>query len=161
MRPLVLVVAPNPFEDAQAPAYESDFWLRTRSGHLASFSNLVRLFNPIGASRPALSSPVKATRPLAGYYLERFLKTRGYDARAVFALDDDGAWAAGGRERPVAVAVSTTFITTVTELARTLRRVRSGVGADVPVVVGGQFVWKQHRWGPDRFAGREDLDGRP
>ncbi len=160
MRPFVLVVAPNPFEDARAPAYESDFWLRTRSGHLASFSNLLRLFNPIGASRPALSSPVKATRPLAGYYLESFLKTHGYDARVVFTLDDPGAWAARPG-RPVAVALSTTFITTVTELARTLLRVRGAVGADVPIVVGGQFVWKQHLWGPDRFAGRAELEGRP
>ncbi len=160
MRPFVLVVSPNPFEDARAPAYESDFWLRTRSGHLASFSNLVRLFNPVGRSQPALFSPVKATRPLAGYYLESFLKTHGYGARAVFAVDDAGSWSAGS-PTPIAVALSTTFITTATELARTLLRLRSGVGPDVPIVVGGQFVWKQHRWGPDRFAGRAELEGRP
>ncbi len=161
MRPLVLVVSPNPFEDARAPAYESDFWLRTRSGHLASFSNLLRLFNPVGASQPALASPMKATRPLAGYYLESFLKTHGYDARAVFTLDDASAWAKADPARPLAVAVSTTFITTVTELARILLRVRAGVGPEVPVVVGGQFVWKQHRWGPDRFAGRAEIEERP
>jgi radical SAM superfamily enzyme YgiQ (UPF0313 family) len=160
MRPLVLVVAPNPFEDAKAPAYESDFWLRTRSGHLASFSNLVRLFNPVGASQPTLVNPMKAARPLAGYYLESFLKTHGYDARAVFALDDAGSWAAG-TATPVAVALSTTFITSVTELARTVARVRSGVGPDVPIVVGGAFVWKQRLWGADRFAGRAEFEGRP
>jgi radical SAM superfamily enzyme YgiQ (UPF0313 family) len=157
---LVLVVAPNPFEDARAPAYESDFWLRTRSGHLASFSNLVRLFNPVGASQSPLINPGKAARPLAGYYLESFLKTHGYDARAVFTLDDAGSWAAGS-PAPVAVALSTTFITTVTELARTLLRVRSGVGPDVPIVVGGAFVWKQRLWGADRFAGRAEFEGRP
>lgn len=162
MRRLVLVVAPNPFEDTRAPAYESEFWLRTRSGHLASLSNLLRLFNPVGASRPALSSPMKATRPLAGYYLESFLKTHGYDARAVFELDDAGAWAAAaGPRRPFAVALSTTFITTAMELARTLRRVRSALGPEIPIVVGGQLVWKQHLWGPDRFAGRAEIEERP
>ncbi len=160
MRPFVLVVAPNPFEDARAPAYESDFWVRTRSGHLASFSNLVRLFNPVGVSQAPLANRWKAARALAGYYLESFLKTHGYDARAVFTVDDAGSWAAGS-PTPVAVAVSTTFITSVTELARTLLRVRSGVGSDVPIIVGGAFVWKQHLWGPDRFAGRAELEGRP
>src|SRR5512142_1209759 len=102
MRPLVLVIAPNPFEDTKAPAYESDFWLRTRSGHLASFSNLLRLLNPVGASPARLENPVKAARPLAGYYLESFLKTHGYDARAVFRLDGAGAWASGS-PAPLAV----------------------------------------------------------
>lgn len=161
MRPFVLVVAPNPFEDGKAPAYESDLWLRTRSGHPASFSNLVRLLNPVGASRARLANRWTAAHPLAGYYLESFLKTRGYDARAVFTLDDAGSWAGGGSSTPVAVALSTTFITTAAELARTITRVRSGVGPDVPIVVGGQFVWKQHVWGPDRFAGRAELDQQP
>jgi radical SAM superfamily enzyme YgiQ (UPF0313 family) len=156
MRPLVLVVAPNPFDDAKAPAYEADFWLRTRSGHLASFSNLVRLFNPVGASHAPLVNPWKATRPLAGYYLESFLKTHGYDARALFTLEEDGSWAAGAAA-PLAVALSTTFITTAAELSRTILTVRSRVGPGVPIVVGGQFVWKQHLWG-DRFAGRADGD---
>jgi len=160
MRPFVLVVAPNPFEDARTPAYESDFWLRTRSGHLASFSNLVRLFNPVGGGSQPLGNRWKAARSLAGYYLESFLKTRGYDARAVFALDEEGAWFAGG-PRPIAVAVSTTFITSVTELARTLLRVRSAVPDDVPIVVGGQLVWKHHLWGSERFAGRAEIEGRP
>jgi radical SAM superfamily enzyme YgiQ (UPF0313 family) len=161
MRPLVLVVAPNPFEDARAPAYEADLWLWTRSGHLASFPNLVRLFNPVGASQPLVASRWKAARPLSGYYLEGFLKAHGHDARAVFALDDAGAWAAAG-PAPLAVAVSTTFITTVTELARTLRRVRAGVGPGVPVVVGGPFVWKQHLRGRDLLARREEeLAARP
>src|SRR5512142_2158512 len=118
MRPLVLVVAPNPFEDARAPAYEADFWLRTRSGHLASFSNLVRQFNPVGASQPPPVNRWKAAPPLAGYYLESFLKTHGYDARAVFQLDDAGAWAAADPRTPLAVALSTTFITNVPELVR-------------------------------------------
>ncbi len=159
MRPFVLVVAPNPFEDASAPAYESDFWLRTRSGHLASFSNLVRLFNPVGGSQPSLGNPWKAARPLAGYYLEGFLKTHGYDARAVFTLDEGGAWAAS-IPAPVAIAVSTTFITSAAELARTLLRVRAHVPGDVPIVVGGQLVWKHYLWGPDRFAGRTELGER-
>ncbi len=158
-RPLVLVVAPNPFEDASAPAYESDFWLRTRSGHLASFSHLVRQFNPVGGSAAPSLNRWKAAPPLAGYYLEGFLKTHGYDARAVFKLDGAGAWANADARTPLAVALSTTFITNVPELVRTLRRVRDGVGPDVPVVVGGQFVWKQHLWGSDRFAGRAEHEG--
>jgi len=157
MRPFVLVVAPNPFDDASAQAYESDFWLRTRSGQLASFSNLVRLFNPVGASQSRLGSPVKMARPLAGYYLESFLKTRGYDARAVFAADD-AAPALAGRPAPVAVALSTTFVTSVEELVRTMVRLREAVGPDVPIVVGGQYVWKQHLWGAERFARGEDHD---
>lgn len=160
MRPFVLVVAPNPFEDARAQAYESDFWLRTRSGHLASFSNLVRLFNPVGASRPPLDNRWKAARPLAGYYLESFAKTHGYDARAVFTVDEEGAWF-DGSPTPVAVALSTTFVTSAAELARILRRVRARVTPDVPIVVGGQLVWKHYLWGPDRFAGRAEFAERP
>jgi len=161
MRPFVLVIAPNPFEDAKAPAYDFDFCLRTQSGHPASLSNLVRVFNPVGNSRSSLANRWEAAQPLAGYYLESFLKTHGYDARAVFKLDEAGSWAAGNPASPVAVALSTTFITTVTELARTLLRVRSGVGPDVPIVIGGQFVWKHHLWGPDRFAGLTEFEGRP
>jgi radical SAM superfamily enzyme YgiQ (UPF0313 family) len=161
MRPFVFVVAPNPFEDgARAPYYESDFWLRTRSGHLASFANLARLFNSVGLSTAPVASRWKAARPLAGYYLESFLKTRGYDARAVFTLDEAGAWATA-TATPLAVAVSTTFVTTVTELTRTLLRVREGVGPDVPIVVGGPFVWKQHLRGPDGFARRAGFEARP
>jgi radical SAM superfamily enzyme YgiQ (UPF0313 family) len=161
MRPFVLVVAPNPFEDARAPAYDFDFCLKTRSGHPASLSNLVRVFNPVGSSRSPLANRWEAAHPLAGYYLESFLKTHGYDARAVFKLDEAGSWAAGRPVPPVAVALSTTFITTVTELVRTVLRVRSGVGPDVPIIVGGQFVWKHHLWGPDRFAGRTKFEGWP
>lgn len=160
MRPLVLIVAPNPFEEDRAPAFESDFWLRTSSGHLASFSNLVRLFNPVGVLKGPLMNPVKAARPLAGYYLESFLKSRGYDARAVFNLDDDQR-AAAGAASPTAVALSTTFVTSVAELLRALSWVRSAVGPDVPVVVGGQFVWKHHLSGPDPFMGRPEAEGRP
>ncbi len=161
MRPFVLVVAPNPFENATAPAYDLDLCLRTRSGHPASLSNLVRVFNPVGSSRSPLANRWEAARPLAGYYLESFLKTHGYDARVVFELDDAGCWAAGAPAPPVAVALSTTFITTVAELVRTVLRVRSGVGPDVPVVIGGQFVWKHHLWGPDRFDGQAEFEGRP
>lgn len=159
MRPLVLVVAPNPFEDARAPSTEFDFWVRTRPGHLASFSNLIHQFNPVGASRQPPVNPGKSARPLAGYYLESFLKTHGYDARAVFTLDEAGAWAAAPSAAPVAVALSTTFITSVAELVRVISSVRAGVGAGVPIVVGGQFVWKQYLWGPARFADRAELDG--
>jgi radical SAM superfamily enzyme YgiQ (UPF0313 family) len=154
-------VAPNPFEDARTQAFESDFWLRTRSGHLASYSNLVRLFNPVGSSRPPLVNPGKAARPLAGYYLESFLKTHGYDAQATFTLEGAGDREWSGGAAPIAVAVSTTFITTVAELSRTLRRVRSRVGPDVPIVVGGALAWKHHLWGADRFARRSEEEDRP
>jgi len=160
LRPSILVVAPNPFEDARAPAFESDFWLRTRSGHLGSFSNLVRLFNPVGSSQAPLDNRWKAVRSLAGFYLESFLKAHGYDAHAIFAVDEDGAWARGAG-RPLAIALSTTFITSVGELARVVARVRAALGPDVPVIVGGQFVWKQHLWGPDRFADRPEHQGQP
>jgi tRNA A37 methylthiotransferase MiaB len=160
-RPLVLIAATNPYGDAAA-SYESDLWLRTRSGHLASFSNLVRLVNPVGATQPRLENPGKAARSLAGYYLESFLKVRGWEARAAFDLEQVARWSsAEGEPPPVAVAVSTTFISTVAELTRTLRAARERVGPAVPLIVGGTFVWKQHLWGPDRFAHREDLAGRP
>ena len=62
MKPHVLVAAPNPFGDAAAPPWESEFHLRTQSGHLASFSNLVRLFNPVGASKAPLGNlPLQLT----------------------------------------------------------------------------------------------------
>jgi radical SAM superfamily enzyme YgiQ (UPF0313 family) len=159
MRPFVLVVAPNPFEDATARAYESDFWLKTRTGHLASFSNLVRLFNRVGASQAPLANPWKEARPLAGYFLESFLKVRGYDARAVFSLDEGGEWAATSA-RPVAVALSTTFVTRTADLVRTIGQVRAALGPDVPIVAGGQFVWKQHLW-RELLAARTDARGIP
>lgn len=156
----MLVVAPNPFDEAATPPYESDFWLRTRSGHLASFSNLIRLLHPVGASRARLANPWKEVRSLAGYFLESFLKRKGYEARAVFRLAHL-AGAAPAPAPPLCVAVSTTFVTTVPELERTLRAVREAVGPEVPVVVGGPFVWKQHLRGPEGFAGRGELEGRP
>jgi hypothetical protein len=160
-RPLVLIAATNPY-GGTASSYESDLWLRTRSGHLASLSNLVRLVNPVGATPPRLENPGKAARSLAGYYLESFLKVRGWEARAAFDLEQVARWSSAEGERPpVAVAVSTTFISTVAELTRTLRAIRERLGPAVPLIVGGTFVWKQHLWGPARFAQREELAGHP
>lgn len=159
MRPLVLVVAPNPFGEGTGSGYEADFWLRTRSGHLASFSNLVRLFHPVGATPPALVNPWRAARPLAGYYLESFLKTHGFDARATFTPAEVAAFASA-HAPPLAVALSTTFVASASDLSRIVAELRSILGPDVPIVVGGQLAWKQHLWG-DLLSGRAETDAEP
>ena len=155
--PRVLIFAPNAFASPGSTSYEVEFRLRTRSGHLASFSNLVRLFNPIGDKPPELDNSWREARSMAGYYLESFLKVRGYEARTVFDLERDGRAAVAG-ETPLALVLSTTYITTVDGLATMVRDIRSLAGDDVPLVVGGPYVWKQALASGTE---REDLDSDP
>lgn len=142
MRPRVLILAPNAFASPDSTSYEVEFRLRTRSGHLASFSNLVRLFNPMGDAPPELDNSWREAPSMAGYYLESFLKLRGYDAHAVFNLERDLESSLTG-PRPLALALSTTYLTSTKGLATLVKQVRDIAGPDIPLVAGGPFVWKQ------------------
>ncbi len=79
----VVIVAPNSFERVIGRSWENQFQIVTKTGHLASLTNLDTLFNRPSASI-ALDRGWKSTNPMAGYYLESFLKRNGYDAHAVF-----------------------------------------------------------------------------
>lgn len=148
-RPSVLVYAPNPFADPSTATFESGFCLKMRSGHLASFGNLVRSFTGI---HPPMENRWREVRPLAGYYLESFLKVRGFRAAAVF--DAAGLAARGRSFAPDVVALSTTFITDVPTLVAALRAIRAALGDERPVVVGGPFVWKESQAQGDPAAAR-------
>lgn len=137
----VIVLAPNSFARFLGSAIESQFQLLLRESHLATLHNLDLLFNsPLRA--PRLDNGFKETNPMAGYYLESFLKLRGWNAHAIFDWNDDTELCRALEADPVAVALSTTYITDNELLATCIRALRRTVG-DLPIVVGGPYIYKQ------------------
>ncbi len=137
----VVILAPNSFERVIGRSWENQFQLVTKTGHLASLTNLDTLFNrPIASV--ALDKGWKGTNPMAGYYLESFLKLNGYDAHAVFEWEDDDHLRQAMRSDPMAVAFSTTYVTDNDMLASCIGALRRVVGA-LPIIVGGPYIWKQ------------------
>jgi p-methyltransferase len=139
--PTVIVLAPNSFERFVGTAIESQFQLLLRESALASLHNFDLVFNSPLAS-PRLDNGFKETNPMAGYYLESFLKLNGYDARSVFDWSDDVMLEQALSSDPIAVALSTTYITDNALLAACIRALRRVVGS-LPIIVGGPYVWKQ------------------
>ena len=137
----VVIVAPNSFERVIGRSWENQFQVVTRTGHLASLTNLDTLFNRPVASI-GLDRGWKGTNPMAGYYLESFLKLNGYDAHAVFDWEDEEPLLKAMKCDPVAVAFSTTYVTDNEMLASCLGALRRAAGV-VPMIVGGPYVWKQ------------------
>ena len=137
----VIVLAPNSFARFLGAAVESQFALMIDGDHQGSLHNFDMLFNSPLAS-PPLDNGFKEVNPMAGYYLESFLKLHGYEARCVFDWNDDGALERALGSDPIAVALSTTYITDNELLATCLEALRGVVG-DLPVVVGGPYIWKQ------------------
>ena len=137
----VVIVAPNSFERVIGRSWENQFQVVTSNGHLASLTNLDVLFN-----RPVASIELdrgwKGTNPMAGYYLESFLKLNGYEAHAVFEWDNDDHLLEAMKSDPLAVAFSTTYVTDNETLSSCLSALRKVVGA-VPIIVGGPYIWKQ------------------
>jgi radical SAM superfamily enzyme YgiQ (UPF0313 family) len=137
----VVIVAPNSFERVIGRSWENQFQIATKTGHLASLTNLDTLFN-----RPVASIELdrgwKSTNPMAGYYLESFLKLNGYDAQCVFDWEDDECVLQAMTSDPLAVAFSTTYVTDNEMLASCLSTLRQVVGT-VPIIVGGPYIWKQ------------------
>lgn len=139
--PNVVVLAPNSFRRFLDPAVESQFQLYLADGHLASCRNLDLVFNaPLGS--PRLDDGFLETNPMAGYYLESFLKLHGFDATAVFEWHDDRELERALQRDPVAVAFSTTYVTDNELLVACVDTLRCVVG-ELPVIVGGPYIWKQ------------------
>jgi anaerobic magnesium-protoporphyrin IX monomethyl ester cyclase len=136
----VVIVAPNAFERFLTAGVESQFQILTKSNHLASFTNLLRTLNSFG--NRSLDPGQKKTNPMAGYYLESFLKQRGWMARVVFEWDDDVAVTEAMSIDPLAVMFSTTYVTDRTLLAMSIESLIKVIG-DVPLIVGGPYIWKQ------------------
>jgi radical SAM superfamily enzyme YgiQ (UPF0313 family) len=137
----VVVLAPNSFARFRDPAIESQFQLLLKGSNLASLQNLDSLFNsPL--AEPRLDNGFKETNPMAGYFLESFLKRRGYEARAVFDWNDDAELERALSTDPIAIALSTTYITDTELLSACLGALREAVGS-LPILVGGPYIWKQ------------------
>jgi len=137
----VVILAPNSFARFLGSAVESQFQLLLKDGVLASLHNLDLLLNSPLKS-PRLDNGFKETNPMAGYYLESFLRLQGYEARTVFDWSDDSELDNALRSEPLAIALSTTYITDTELLSRCLESLRARAGS-VPIVVGGPFIWKQ------------------
>lgn len=137
----VVVLAPNSFARFADSAVESQFQLVLRNGFLASLHNLDILFNsPI--ANPRLDNGFRDTNPMAGYFLESFLKTNGYDVRVVFDWSNDRHLESALSCDPVAIALSTTYITDNRLLGSCLSALRQVCG-NLPIIVGGPYIWKQ------------------
>lgn len=99
----VVIVAPNSFERVIGRSWENQFQIVTKTGHLASLTNLDALFNS-PATSVCLDRGWKSTNPMAGYYLESFLKLNGYDAQSVFEWEDDDRFIQAMKSDPLAIA---------------------------------------------------------
>lgn len=84
-KPAVVIVAPNSFERVLGCSWENQFQLITKSRHLASLTNLDRVFDS-DVRHAKLDRGWKSTNPMAGYYLESFL-TRATRHGACSAAD--------------------------------------------------------------------------
>jgi len=122
---------------------EARFQVMTRRGAPASMVNLDTVINsPL--REPPLGAGLVGAGPMAAYYLESFLKTRGFETRTVVAWDGPSSLARAMECDPVAVLFSTTFVTDAATLRSCLREVRSVVGA-TPIIVGGPLINGQRK----------------
>lgn len=136
----VVLLAPRSFERYSGRLAEDQLRIITRAGYPASLKNLSRLFS--GEDPAALSPGWHGANPMAGYCLESFLKQRGYEARAVFDWDTDEALERALKDDPLALCLSTTYITSgslLKDCLESLRRLAPGL----PIIVGGPYILKQ------------------
>lgn len=148
----VLIVAPNSFAPIGVTSLEAPFQVRTSSGFLASLGNLRKLIHD-GPGAP-LDSGMKRLNPMAGYYLQSFLRQRGWDGHVVFD------WSEENLERalecdPIAIGFSTTYVISPQMLSACLRFLRR-IAGDLPIVVGGPYIYKQRL--ALRRAGEDDVE---
>src|SRR3990167_7710839 len=128
--PAVVIVAPNSFSRFLGVAFENQFQVITKTGHLASFPNLDILVN---WPTQKLDDGYKDANPMAGYYLESFLKQRGYDVHVVFDWETDNDILQAMKADPIAVCFSTTYVTDSLLLADCVGALRHVV-PDVPII---------------------------
>ena len=151
-RPSVLIIAPNSFDFFTGTTAENQFHLLTRDGRAASLLRLDLMLDPARVETRLRERGRE--NPMAGYYLESFLKQRNYAARVVFDFDRDDLIEAGLQSDPMAVLLSTTFITDRNLLFRSIARLRGLIG-DKPLIIGGPFIWKQKQE-LDHLRARDD-----
>lgn len=138
----VVIVAPNSFDRFfDNSGAEIQFQLLTKTLHPGALYNLALLAN-YGSRRPVLKHGMKKINPMAGYYLESFLKLRGWDVRTVFDWSNDDSLTDAMEADPVAVLFSTTYITNNQMLENCIRALRAVIG-DTPLMIGGPYIWKQ------------------
>ena len=144
-RGAVLIVAPRHpcLSRFGGGSIQAKLQVMTRRGAAATLTNLDTLLNSPLREAPLGRGPLGAG-PMAAYYLESFLKRRGYRAASLVDWDDRAALERAMRCDPLAVLLSTTFITEHSVLVECLTELRAVVGA-APIVVGGPFVHKQGR----------------
>ncbi len=158
-QPAVVVVAPNAFYRFLDVAFENQFQLITKTGHLASFHNLDALINQRSQK---LDNGYKDVNPMAGYYLESFLKQRGYDVQVVFDWTTDDDLLKAMKSDPIAIMFSTTYVTDCGLLGDCLQALRT-VAPDVPLIVGGPYIYKQRNefWRDDKQEMTAIFQGLP
>src|SRR5262245_34424120 len=162
----VIVVAPNSFRRIHHQSWENQFQVLTRSGEPASLVNIMRLLRQ-STRHPVMEQGWRGTNPMAGYYLESFLKRHGYAAHTVFDWEDDQALKKAMNSDPLAVAFSTTYVTDNHMLAQCVLELRRIIG-DLPIIVGGPYIWKQRlQWerdsvlSPDHIAEYQQFGVNP
>jgi hypothetical protein len=133
----VVIIALNSFEHLFGGS-EHQFNLALAAGRMASLANLERVLN---RSRSRLEDPFRSENPLAGYYLESFLRARGYETRTLFRWTGPRQLELAMRTDPAAVLFSTTYITDNNMLSTCLRNIKTIIG-NVPLIVGGPYIWK-------------------
>jgi radical SAM superfamily enzyme YgiQ (UPF0313 family) len=152
----IVIVAPNSFRRIHHQSWENQFQVLTGSGEPASLVNLSRLLRQHGKS-PIMEQGWRGTNPMAGYYLESYLKRHGYEARTVFDWDNDASLIEAVRCDPMAIAFSTTYVTDNQMLADCLVALRRVIG-DLPIIVGGPYIWKQRlQWERDRALTSQEI----
>jgi anaerobic magnesium-protoporphyrin IX monomethyl ester cyclase len=141
----ILIVAPRFTDLARfgGASVEAKLQVMTNRDVPASLTNLDTIVNsPL--KNPPLGRGLQGAGPMAAYYLESFFKRRGYRASAFVAWDGRAALERAMRADPLAVLLSTTFITEPDVLVACLEELAKVAGA-TPIVVGGPFVYKQSR----------------
>ena len=138
INPSVVILAPNSFCRFLGDSFENQFQVISKTGHVASLPNLDIL---IHQRKKALDNGYKDVNPMAGYYLESFLKRRGYDVQVVFDWNTDHDLIEALKSDPIAVCFSTTYVTNSDFLEACVRDLRKVV-PDVPIIVGGPFIYK-------------------
>ena len=141
----IVIIAPRFTDLARfgGASVEAKLQVMTRWGVPASLTNLDTIVNSPLAN-PPLGRGLQGAGPMAAYYLESFFKRRGYRAQSVTGWEDRAALERAMRADPVALLLSTTFITDPGVLVACLRELREVAGA-TPILVGGPFVYKQMR----------------
>ena len=132
-----------PFVDEQ---YVADFALRLKNGGELTFKNIFTIIKNnyktdlIQTRLPAAINESTA----AGYYLSGFLRAHGYGT-VLEANVDKACLNRIADSNPIAICISTSMMGSKESLKLIVDKVRSFI-PEVPIIVGGIFVWKSYLW---------------